>query len=120
MPFILQNQRPIEYTIPLNLAGPAYSLYSSNINAQTCINWYPVRTGPDAKTPAALFPTHGTILVNAVGQGPHRGAIEHKGVAYFLSGTQLISMSTAEVFTAVSGNTSSTTGKVSMASNGAF
>ncbi len=115
-----QNQPPIRYTLPLQLSGPAYTSYSSNINAQTCINWYPAPAGPGAKVPTALFPTHGAVLVDAVGTGSHRGAIEHKGKAYFVSGSQLIEMDTAEAFTTISGSISTSSGNVSMASNGAF
>lgn len=120
MPKFPQNQKPIQYTIPLNLAGPDYTTYSSNLNRQTCINWYPVMGGPDAKTPAALFPTHGATLVNQAGLGPHRDAIEHLGELYIVSGSRLVKMDTSEVFTTISGNLSTSTGKVSMASNGAF
>ena len=120
MPKFPQNQKPIRYTIPLNLAGPAYSSYSSNLNAQTCINWYPTLTGPDAKVPAALFPTHGTVLVGAVGSGSHRGAIEHNSKAYFVSGSRLVEMGTNETLTTIPGNITTDIGRVSMASNGAF
>lgn len=115
-----QNQKPIRYTIPLNLAGPDYTMYSSNINRQTCINWYPVMGGPEGKAPAALFPTHGATLVSAVGIGPIRGSIEHKEELFLVSGSRLIKMDTSEAFTTISGNLMTSTGRVSMASNGAF
>lgn len=115
-----QNQKPIRYIVPLNLAGPDYTTYSSNLNRQTCINWYPVMGGPDAKVPAALFPTHGAALVSAVGLGPHRGSIEHLGELYIVSGSRLVKMDTAEAFTTIPGNLATDTGRVSMESNGAF
>ena len=115
-----QNQRPIRYTVPLNLAGPAYTSYSPSLNSQTCINWYPTLGGPDSKAPAALFPTHGTLLVGEVGNGPHRGAIEHKGKAYFVSGTRLVEMDSTEALTTIPGNIATSTGRISATSNGDF
>ena len=120
MTVLPQNLKPIEYTIPIGLAGSAYVSYSPSLNNQTCINWRPILGGPDSSTPSALFPTHGVTQVTYSGSGIHRGAIEHLGKGYFVIGNRLIEMDTNENFTTISGNLSTSTGRVSMASNGNF
>ena len=103
----------------LNFTGPHMSGRSLNVHAQTCINWYPEVTKDTEKTKIALMPTPGTQVVKSVGIGPHRGSIVHKGVAYYVSGNELISQSTTDVFTSL-GTLNTSNGRVSMASNGSF
>jgi hypothetical protein len=120
MPIIPSQQKFSRQVVPLGLAGGAYTNLSSNVNAQTCINWYVVPAGPGARTKAALYPTPGTTLVQSVGAGPHRGAIEHKGKTYFVSGAEFIEMDAGGNFTAISGVLPTTSGRVDMCSNGDF
>lgn len=110
---------PTRRTEKLQLAGPHYSGRSANVHAQTCINWYPEFTKLEEKTKVALMPTPGTKIVQSVGIGPHRGSIVHKDACYIVSGNELIKQTTAGVFSSL-GTISTSTGRVSMASNGAF
>lgn len=120
MPVIPSQQKVSRYQVPLGLSGGAYTNASTNVNAQTCINWYLVPAGPGARTKAVLYPTPGTTLVRSVGAGPHRGSIEHKGKTYFVSGAEFIEMDSGGNFTTISGSLSTTNGRVAMCSNGAF
>ena len=110
---------PPRQKLQVDLVGPAYSVLSSNANAQTCINWYPVSIGSGGKSSKALYPTPGTTLIQSIGSGPHRGAIEFKDKAYFVSGGQLIDMDSGENTTTI-GNLLTTTGGVVMATNEDF
>ena len=110
---------PTRRTEQLQLAGPHYSGRSLNAHAQTCINWYPEITKLEEKTKIVLMPTPGTKIVQSVGIGPHRGSIVHKDACYIISGNELIKQTTAGVFSTL-GNIGTSTGRVSMASNGAF
>ena len=110
---------PTRRTEQLQLAGPHYSGRSLNAHAQTCINWYPEITQLQEKTKVLLMPTPGTKLVQSVGIGPHRGSIIHKDACYIISGNELIKQTTAGVFSSL-GTIGTSTGRVSMASNGAF
>lgn len=110
---------PTRRTEQLQLAGPHYSGRSLNAHAQTCINWYPEVTKLQEKTKIVLMPTPGTTIVQSVGIGPHRGSIVHKDAVYYVSGNELIKQTTAGVFSSL-GTISTSTGRVSMASNGAF
>lgn len=117
---IIPSQQKISRgKVPLSLAGPAYSDYSSNVNAQTCIGWYLASGGPGGKGQRVLHPMAGTTLVRSVGSGPHRGELEHKGKLYIVSGAEVIEMDENENFTTV-GTISTNSGKVSMASSGEF
>jgi hypothetical protein len=105
--------------VALELAGAHLTARSSNVSAQTCINWYPEVFKNAEKTKVTLYPTPGTTFIKNVGLGPHRASIVHKGLAYYVSGNELIKQDTNETFTSL-GTISTTTGPVSMASNGAF
>ena len=110
---------PTRRTEKLQLAGPDYTSRSTNVHAQTCINWYPEFTKIEEKTKVALMPTPGTTIIKSVGIGPHRGALVHKTLAYYVSGNELIKQDTTETFTSLD-TIGTSTGRVSMASNGAF
>jgi len=114
MPNIASQKRK---RIPIGIAGPAYESSSKNVNAQTCINWYPEIDQIDGKSQIALYPTPGTDLIGTVGVGPIRGSTEHAGKLYFVSADELYSMDTTEVFT-LEGTLNTNSGRVSMASNG--
>lgn len=105
--------------IPLSIAGPYHSARSLDLSAQTLKNWYLEINKIQEKTEAVLYPTPGTILIDAAGLGPHRGTLVHKGDAYFVSGNELIKMDSSEAITSI-GTLSTSDGRVSMASNGTF
>jgi hypothetical protein len=105
--------------VELELAGGDIRARSSNAHAQTCVNWYPEVIKTPEKTKVVLYPDAGTTFVKNVGLGPHRGSIVHKDLSYYVSGNELISGDTNETFTSL-GTIGTTTGRVSMASNGAF
>lgn len=103
----------------LQLVGAHLVSRSSNAHAQTCINFYPEIIKAGEKSDIILYPTAGTIFTKNIGLGPHRGSIVHSGNAYYVSGTELIKQDTSDTFTSV-GTLSTTTDRVSMASNGTF
>lgn len=106
-------------TIPLEIAGPQHTARSTNVSAQTCINWYPEIQRLKEKMDIILYPSPGTVFTANVGLGPHRGAINYKGDCFFVSGNELIKMTTGEIVTSV-GTLNTSNGRVSMATNGTF
>lgn len=120
MPLVASQTRAPRQTIPLGLAGGSYTNLSTNVNAQTCVNWYVVPAGPESRTKAVIYPTPGTTLIRSVGAGPHRGSLEHKGKTYFVSGAELIEMDSGGNFSTISGTLPTTSGRVDMCSNGDF
>jgi hypothetical protein len=104
--------------VPLNIGGSYLTARSKNVQAQTCINWYPEVLKTEGRNKVTLYPTPGLTFIKNVGLGPHRGSIIHKDLAYYVSGDELIKQE-GEVFTSL-GTLNTATGRVSMASNGAF
>lgn len=49
----------------INIVGDAYKVRSPYLNAQTCINYYPVLDQKHGKTITALYPTAGKVLFSA-------------------------------------------------------
>src|SRR3990172_7286791 len=107
MAFIPSRRRE---TVPL--LGGALTARSKNAHAQTLINWYPEVITMAEKSEVTLYPTPGSIHIKNVGVGPHRGAIIHKDLAFFVSGNELISMDENEVLTSV-GTLNTYSGRVS-------
>lgn len=105
-------------TAPINLGGSHLTTRSRNVQAQTCINWYPEVLKTPGESKVTLYPTPGTTFIKNIGLGPHRGSIVHKDLAYHISGNELIKQE-VEVFTSL-GTIGTSTGRVSMASNGSF
>ncbi len=106
-----------EFTLPLTLAGPSYSTRSREVSMQETVNWYPEVSGTGGDKTITLYPTPGATLLDSAAAGKYRGSIEFNGKAYFVAGNTLYKMTTAETITTV-GTINTTTGRVSMASNG--
>jgi len=103
-------------TVDIPFIGPAYENRSKDVSVQRCVNLYP-EISPEDTITESLQGTPGLRWVSTVGVGEFRGALEFKGDAYFVVGSELIRMDTAETYSAV-GTLSTASGVVSMASNG--
>lgn len=95
----------------------SYKSQSLPISAQRLVNMYAERQPPDAKTDVAVFGHPGIVQFATCGTGPVRGAHKMAGVAYFVSGTRLYSVSSIGAATDLGGAISGT-GPVSMDDNG--
>lgn len=108
--------------IPLEIGTGFYESASLPLNAQRCINLYPVV--PQTSTSfnkRALFGCPGIKTVTTTGDtisGINRGSQFMKGIAYFVNGNNLYSLSELNVVT--DHGTIEGTGMVSMANNGQF
>lgn len=102
-------------SLPLHSGG--YTGDSANLSSFECVNLYPEKIIGDS-TKIALIGTPGTTKLTTVGTGPHRGAVEHLGNAYFVSGNEIIKYETNGMKTTLSGTISTTSGVVSLSSNG--
>lgn len=98
-------------------ATHSYKSPSLPVSAQRLVNMYAERQPPDAKTDVAVFGHPGIVEFATCGTGPVRGAHKMGGVAYFVSGTRLYSVSATGVATDLGGAISGT-GPVSMDDNG--
>lgn len=105
--------------LQLTLAGPHHTSRSLNVSAQTLVNWYLEFQNVQEKSATVLYPDPGTTLVSSIGVGPFRGSIVHKGECFFVSGSELLKMTSLEAVSSV-GTLSTSTGRVSIASNGTF
>jgi len=108
--------------IPLEIGTGFYQSRSLPLNAQRCINLYPVI--PQAETSfnrRGLFGCPGTKTFTTSGDtitGSNRGSQEMKGVPYFINGSRLYSFTSAGIVTDHGAITGS--GQVSLANNGQF
>ena len=85
------------------------------VNAQRSVNWYPSLERDGAKSVLTLLPTPGLDKRVEFGNGPCRSdPVEFSGSLYWVSGGQLIRMTTAEVTTAV-GSLGTTSGRCYLA-----
>lgn len=98
--------------------GGAYRAFSKNLDAQRCINLYlendESKQGRDV---AGMRGCPGLDLVVTVGDGPIRGIRTVRNVLYVVSGSQIYSVTAANVTTLL-GTVNTTTGTVSMSDNG--
>lgn len=83
--------------------GPAYSLLSTNVDAQRCVNMYPVAiesgTGKGAQQ-YYLHPTPGLLELCTAGDGPLRLLhIDSIGRIFVVSGTKLMRLSKSDEWT---------------------
>lgn len=83
--------------------GPAYSLSSTNVDAQRCVNMYPVAiesgTGKGAQQ-YYLHPTPGLLELCTAGDGPLRLLhIDSIGRIFVVSGTKLMRLSKSDEWT---------------------
>lgn len=98
-------------------ATTSYKSPSLPISAQRVVNMYAEKQPPDAKTDVAVFGCPGIVQFATCGTGPVRGAHKMGGVAYFVSGQRLYSVSSAGIATDLGGSISGN-GPVSMDDNG--
>jgi hypothetical protein len=103
----------------MNIAfvGPAYTERSSNLNAQTCVNLFPVSGGPDGKTPTALYRTPGLTAFTTVGTTAVRGMHVFAGTLFAVSGATLYAVDAAGT-AAPKGTLNTAAGRVAFADNG--
>lgn len=105
----------MKVSLPLHSGG--YEGDSVNLSSFRCVNLYPEKIIGDSSK-VALIGTPGFTRLTTIGTGPIRGAIEHLGDAYFVSGNEVIKYTTLGVKTTLSGTLNTTAGLVSMSSNG--
>lgn len=101
----------------LEIAGGFYVSDSLPLSAQRCINWIPVMPQAPALSDRALFDAPGLTLFSTA-SGANRGAQEMGGVAYFVNGNGLYSVSSAgasSLLGIIEG-----VGRVSIANNGQY
>ena len=98
--------------------GGTYTVRSTNLAAQRCVNLYPEVAEDSAEDIGAFFQCPGTDLFVACGQGPIRGSWEVFGVGYVVSGNTLYSVTRYGIATSL-GTLTTYSGQVSMADNGA-
>ena len=99
------------------LIGGAYSERSPDLNAQTCVNLYPVTGGPDGRTVSALYSTPGLRRFTTIGTTPVRGMHRFGGLLLAVSGDTLYKVDSAGVATAC-GTLATASGPVCFADNG--
>lgn len=102
-------------SLPLHSGG--YQGDSVNLSSFKCVNLYPEKIIGDSSK-VALIGTPGFSVITTIGTGPIRGAIEHLGDAYFVSGNEVIKYDTLGNKTTLSGTLNTASGIVSMSSNG--
>ena len=101
---------------PLPIPLGFYTSQSTPISSQNCINWLPTVMQAAALNNVALIQRSGLTQFADTSNGACRGGMTVNGLAYFVCGTSLFSISSAGVATnrgAISG-----TNRVSMANNG--
>lgn len=99
------------------LVGPAYTERSPDLNAQTCVNLYPVPGGPDGRAAAALYGTPGLSRFATIGTTPVHGMHVFGASLLAVSGRTLYRVGTDGIATGV-GTLNSTAGRVAFADNG--
>jgi len=103
------------------IVGGAYTAKSTNLNAQKCINWYPVVDKEGAKEPTALYPTPGLKTWKDTGSGTEiRGMIVMGDYVYVTSGTSVYRIDANQQSTTMTGNLLTVSGRVWMATNGTY
>lgn len=103
-------------SLPLPLGF--YQSESLPFSAQRCINWIPTVAENQALATNALMQPAGLKQLVDSSLGANRGAYVMKEVPYFVNGTSLISVSSANVVT--NHGTITGTSRVSMATNGQY
>lgn len=92
---------------------------SPNVSARKCINWFPEIYKEADKTKSILRNRLGASLLTTIGVGPIRGLIIHSDNMYAVSGNTLYKIDSNYATTSI-GTLNTSTGLVSMASNGSF
>ena len=76
--------------MPINFVGEAYNMPATQLDAQTCINWYIVKDAT-GKSSQALFPDPALKLFSArSGDGTIRGLFELNNVLYGVHGNKFL------------------------------
>lgn len=101
----------------LPFVGPSYQARSLNADAQRAVNCFLEMDNASPRAPLALYGTPGLVLKATLGSGPVRGGIVEGGYAWWVSGSTVYRMSSAYATTSI-GSIGSSSGQVSMASNG--
>ncbi len=101
----------------LPFLGPSYESFSADVSTQRTTNWYIELTQVEDRTRVSLLPMPGLKLAATVGLGPHRGAIEHAGDMYVVSGEAVFKIDTNGAQTEI-GIIGTPQGRVSMATSG--
>ncbi len=99
------------------LIGPAYTERSPDLNAQTCVNLYPLSGGPDGLSDTALYGTPGLARFANLGATPVRGMHVFGGHLFAVVGDRLYRVDDAGSPTHV-GTIGTSAGPVAMADNG--
>lgn len=105
----------------LEIATGFYQSDSLPLVAQRCVNWEPIVPQASALNQRALFDVHGIdtrSLTGATINGQNRGAQVVDGIPYYINGTNLYSISSANMVT--DHGTVVGAGRVSLANNGQF
>ncbi len=87
------------------------------LSAQRLVNAFVERQNPDAKSQSPIFGAPGLTLLATAGMGPNRGAWNFNGLAYFVQGQSLYSV-TADGVATLHGWGILGSGPVSMSDNG--
>lgn len=95
--------------------GDAYRARSLKANASETINYF-LEADKDGKSVTALYGCPGRVT-RATASGEVRAAMHYNGVAYFVSGNKMYSMTTGYSLTEI-GTLSTSTGYVGMVTNG--
>lgn len=101
----------------LPFVGPSYQARSLNADAQRAVNCYLEMDNASPRAPLALYGTPGLVLKATLPIAPVRGGISEGGYAWWVGGSTVYRMDSSYALTSI-GTISSSTGQVSMASNG--
>lgn len=101
----------------LPFVGPSYQARSLNADAQRAVNCYLEMDNASPRAPIALYGTPGLVLKATLPIAPVRGGIAEGGYAWWVGGSTVYRMDSSYALTSL-GSISSSTGQVSMASNG--
>ena len=108
--------------VTLPIANGSYLSDSLPLSAQECVNWYPNIVQAPALNTETLIGTPGTTQLATTGtvQQVNRGGHVLAGVPYFVNGTTLYRLNeSGATYSTTSLGTIESTGRVSMADNGA-
>ena len=105
----------------INIAGGAYKTFSKNLNAEECINYFPVLDKTGGKTPIALRGTPGLLRwVDLDDDSEVRNVIEYSRWTYWVCGNKVYQVDTNGTVVDCTGDIlETTTGYVWMSLNNA-
>jgi len=109
--------------VKIPFTGGAYQAKSLNLNAQTCVNWYPEFDPHNAKMPYALYPTPGCKqwYDSTLGNGNEvRGMHVVGDYLYAVIGNSLYKLNSSASNTTITGNLTNSSGHVWMEDCGTY